>query len=113
MSIHFHWATTAATGTESYIYHTYPGYTGFAAKGSSAMQRIMHRHVVGALGLLDRGQKSEAFAVLNGSRTGIPATLVEICFINNAGDMKRYKAREDKVAREIAAGLYEIAKAGY
>ena len=117
VSIHFNSAGSGATGSESYIFTpvyangTY--YDGVAAPGSSTIQDIMHQHLVSSLGLLDRGEKQDAFSVTNGASTGIPATLLEICFISNSYDMKTYKAREDAVARSLAAGLYEVYQAGY
>lgn len=109
VSLHFNSASEGATGTESYIYSNLGGrYKGSAAAGSKEIQTIMHTRLVNALGLTDRGMKANAFAVCNGGETGIPATLLEICFISNPLDMRVYKNREEKVAQALAAGLNDI-----
>ena len=106
VSIHFNASDGNGTGTESYIHSV------AAATGSETLQSIMHEHLVDAVGLRDRGMKDAMLSVCNGASTGIPATLLEVCFIDNSYDMSVYKAREDKVARELAAGLAEVVEAG-
>ena len=73
----------------------------------------MHESLLNGMGLRDRGKKSAALAVCSGKSTNIPGTLLEICFIDNSYDMKKYQERKDTVARELAAGLYEAAKDGF
>jgi N-acetylmuramoyl-L-alanine amidase len=107
VSIHFNAATGLATGTESYIHSVN------AAAGSDQLQAIMHTALVGALGLSDRGMRQAGFAVVSGKDTGLPATLLEVCFIDNPSDMQIYKEREDAVARALAKGLYDAAQAGF
>ncbi len=107
VSIHFNASGVGGTGTESYIHDEY------AAAGSSELQSIMHNHLVAGVGLRDRGMKEKALSVCNGSSTGIPATLLEVCFIDNSYDMQVYKQNEDRVARELAAGLAEAVAAGF
>lgn len=114
VSIHFNWADSAsATGFESYIFEPYDQYKGAAAPGSDVMQDIMHSQLASVLNLTDRGQKTDAFSVTNGAKTGIPATLLEICFLSNPHDMSTYKATEDAVARALAYGLKLIVDAGF
>ena len=43
----------------------------------------------------------------------MPATLCEVCFITNPGDMRAYQKNKDKVARALAEGLYEASKNGF
>ena len=94
----FHFNSGGGTGTETYI-HIYN-----AATGSAAFQDIMHRWLVAGTGLVDRGQKASAFAVVGGP---LPAVLMEVAFIDNAFDMGRYSV--DSVARFIASGINEAA----
>ena len=96
VSIHFN--SGGGTGSESYI-HTLN-----AAPGSSQLQSIMHSKLIEGLGLRDRGKQEERFAVCGGK---VPATLLEICFIDNASDMATYQARKQYLAECLAAGLYE------
>ena len=107
VSIHFNAFDGVATGTESYIHST------AAAPGSDTLQSIMHSHLVKCLGLRDRGTKQRALSVCNGSSTGIPATLLEVCFVDNSYDMQVYRQKIDGVARELAAGLNEAVEAGF
>ena len=69
----------------------------------------MHRHLVSGTGLSDRGQHEEQFAVCGGN---VPATLLEVCFIDNSYDMSQYQARKQFVAEQIAAGINEFASMG-
>lgn len=96
VSIHFN--SGGGTGSESYI-HTLN-----AAPGSSQLQSIMHSKLIEGLGLRDRGKQEERFAVCGGK---VPATLLEICFIDNASDMATYQAHKQYLAECLAAGLYE------
>lgn len=107
VSIHFNASNGAGTGSESYIHAT------DAAPGSDTLQSIMHKRLVSGVGLRDRGTKQKELSVCNGSSTGIPATLLEVCFIDNASDMQVYRQKVDKVARELAAGLNDAVGAGF
>ena len=107
VSIHFNatyggW-NGVASGSESYIHSLH------AAPGSDVLQDVMHRHLVEGTGLADRGQHAEQFAVCGGN---VPATLLEVCFIDNAYDMSQYQARKQIVAEQIAAGINEFASMG-
>lgn len=107
VSIHFNASDGGGTGTESYIHSSN------AAEGSSRLQSIMHEHLVDGMGLRDRGKKKASLSVCSGKSTGLPATLLEVCFIDNSYDMGKYMKNKDKVARELAEGLYEAAQAGF
>ena len=107
VSIHFNASDGGGTGTESYIHSVN------AAAGSEELQSIMHSHLVDGVGLRDRGMKEARLSVCSGASTGIPATLLEVCFIDNSYDMDTYEQRKDQVARELAAGLAEAVNAGF
>lgn len=107
VSIHFNASNGGATGTESFIHNKN------AAPGASKLQAIMHEALVDSFGLRDRGMKSAGLAVCSGVSTGLPGTLLEICFIDNSYDMKQYQAKKDTIARGLAAGLYEAAQNGF
>lgn len=107
VSIHFNASSGGGTGSESYIHSRN------AAARADELQSIMHRHLVKGVGLRDRGMKSAALAVCSGANTGLPGTLLEICFIDNSYDMKQFQAKKDALARELAAGLFEAAQDGF
>lgn len=97
VSIHFN--AGGGSGTESYI-HTY-----HAAYGAAQLQDAIHPRLVSAMGLRDRGQMREQWAVTGGR---VPGTLLEICFIDNWTDMNRYNSRRDQVAAAIAEGVVNV-----
>lgn len=101
VSMHFNSFNGSATGSESYIHSLH------AAPGSAELQDIMHKHLVDGLGIYDRGQKQEQFAVVGGD---VPAVLLEICFIDNSSDMAKYQARKQQLAESLAAGIWEYAQ---
>ena len=93
VSIHFN--AGGGSGTESYI-HTYN-----ASWMSASLQSKVHKPLVSAMGLADRGQKKMELAVCS----GMPAVLLEICFIDKQSDVNTYKNRIDQVAKGIADGI--------
>jgi uncharacterized protein YjdB len=107
VSIHFN-ATGNGTGRgfESYI-HSYN-----APPRSAELQSIMHSSLVRAYSLSttpNRGVKQAELAVCGGP---LPATLLEIAFIDNASDMNNYMSRKDSIARELALGLFQAEQLG-
>lgn len=89
----------ATTGTEVLV-HT-------AESGVSVEQAICRR--ISALGFKNRGVKRrDNLQVMNTvHRAGISHALVETCFIDDADDMKLYKAKFYDIARAIADGVAE------
>ncbi|MEG0505157.1 MAG: N-acetylmuramoyl-L-alanine amidase, partial [Raoultibacter sp.] len=96
VSIHFNAFNGVASGVESYI-HSYN-----AHPLSSSLQAKVHPSLVNAVGLSNRGQKEAELAVCGGK---LPAVLLEVCFIDNQGDIDTYIPRRDRVAAGIAAGI--------
>lgn len=94
VSIHFN--SGPGRGFESYSHSVN------AASGARSLQRSIHSHLAPALGISDRGMKSAQFAVCSGR---VPATLLEIAFINNQSDMNTYLTNRDRAAEAIAAGI--------
>ena len=89
----------ATTGTEVLV-HT-------EESGVSVEQAICRR--IAALGFKNRGVKRrDNLWVMNTvHRAGISHALVETCFIDDADDMKLYKAKFYDIARAIADGVAE------
>ena len=107
VSIHFNAnEDPRATGYESYRHSETPH------PRSARLQSIMHAQLT-STGLRNRGARSADIAVVSGRNDGLPATLLEICFVTNPYDMRQYMANRDKVARALAKGLYEAAQAGF
>lgn len=98
LSIHANASTTnfSAGGTETYI-HVRP------AHGDSARFAFaVHRHLVGAAGLANRGVKAANFAVLRYAR--IPAALVEIAFLSK--EEEEFLLGEAWFRQLVAQGLF-------
>ena len=81
LSIHFN--AGGGKGSESYI-HTYN-----AQWGASHLQDCVTGRLADAVGRGNRGAGNMQLAVCGGN---VPATLVEVCFIDNSGDMSAYQA---------------------
>ncbi|WP_158295173.1 cell wall-binding repeat-containing protein [Eggerthella lenta] len=94
VSLHFN--AGGGTGTESLI-HNYN-----ASFMSSFWQSQIHPYLIKGVGLTDRGKKDDEIAILGGS---LPATLLEVCFIDNESDMRQYQSRKVEIAHEIAEGI--------
>lgn len=96
VSIHFNASSSGGTGTESLIHSKN------AALGSAQLQKKIHPKLIEGVGLNDRGRKKQAVAILSGK---LPATLLEVAFIDNTNDMRVYHSRIDIVAEKIASGI--------
>lgn len=79
---------------------------------SMTLTQIMNSHLVSAMsGIGSYGiSVRDDLAVVNNG--GIAATLLEVAFIDNSGDMQYYNARRDAIARSIAEGILEASKRG-
>lgn len=61
-----------------------------------------------ALGFPNRGQKKYDWAVISAAhRKGSPSALLEVCFIDDADDMKLFLSRKQEIAEAIAEGIAE------
>ena len=61
-----------------------------------------------ALGLTNRGVKFYNWAVISAARrAGVPAALLEVCFIDDADDMAVYTQKRGELVRAIADGVRE------
>ena len=86
------------TGTEIY----------WPSRGkASGKENAILKHVC-ALGMKNRGAQSMALAVINtAAGKGMPANLLEVCFIDDADDMRLYLKNKDAFAHAIADGVAE------
>ena len=94
--ISFHFNAGGGTGSESYIH------SNNAAEHSGELQSSVHPFMIKGVGLRDRGMHAEQFAVVGGN---VPGVLLEICFIDNWGDMNQYRNNREYVAQQIAYGI--------
>lgn len=87
----------SATGTE----------TLYTREESKPLANIIHKHLIAATGLADRGVKYQNIHVTR--ETNMPAILLEVGFINHPEDEKKLfdPAFQDRVADAIVAGIYE------
>jgi N-acetylmuramoyl-L-alanine amidase len=112
--------TTAANGIESYYYEYDPAYPSKINGAmhnnpdrilkSIALAGIIQENMVAYTGAGDRGAKGDTLAVIRES--AMPATLLEIGFINNASERQKL-IRDDyqnQLARAIADGIDEFFK---
>jgi N-acetylmuramoyl-L-alanine amidase len=98
MSIHYNSSTSKeAHGTETYIYYN----------SDPLFGQIIHKHLIAATGLRDRGLKESDFYVIKNTR--MPAALVEISFVSNPTEenLANTAAFKDKVSRALANALIE------
>lgn len=98
------------TGTEIYITRAVP-------KGSieeKTAENIVRN--ISALGFKNRGVKRTNFDLIyHIKKQGVPAALLEVCFINDTDDMKLYKAKSHAIAEAVAVGIadgYKLKKQG-
>lgn len=76
----------------------------YALSGSNIEGNIVKN--IAALGFTNRGVKSNGFAVINTARSkGARAALLEVCFIDDADDMKLYLAKKEEIVNAIVKGL--------
>lgn len=87
----------SATGTE----------TLYTREESKPLATIIHKHLIAATGLKDRGVKYQNIHVTR--ETNMPAILLEVGFINHPDDEKKLfdPAFQDRVADAVVAGIYE------
>ena len=100
ISIHCNACNGMAQGTE--VWHYYGSGEG------EKLARCIQNQIVDALGTVDRGVKGAKPGV-NGlyvlSNTDAVAVLVELAFIDHAGDAQLLRSRQDEFARAIARGV--------
>lgn len=97
VSIHFNAFNKKASGTETLVSGT---------PSSILLGHCIQSNIKAVLCLPDRGLKERPglFVLRN---TAMPAVIVEVCFIDNDYDIKRYQLHEDDTARAIAAGIMQ------
>ena len=100
ISIHCNACNGSANGTE--VWHYYGSGAG------AALARCIQNQIVTSLGTTDRGTKGAKPGV-NGlyvlSNTDAVAVLVELAFIDHAGDAHLLRSQQDDFARAIARGV--------
>lgn len=100
LSLHFNSADGGASGYMSMVgtWGRHPD--------SELFNGIIHAGLAkGLSGLPDNGVSyRDDITCVNGN---IPASLIEVCFIDNAADMAYYDSRRDYVARQIADSILE------
>lgn len=97
VSIHFNAFNGRASGTETLI---------SGSTGSLMLGHCVQSNLKAVLNLPNRGLKERPslFVLRN---TMMPAVLVEVCFIDNDCDWRRYEAHKDDAAKAIATGIMQ------
>ena len=96
--VHFNSASEAAKGTEVWV---------TPAEGSTEVEQKIVNNLA-ACGFVNRGVKSEYFAVINYCKNrGASSALVETCFISNKSDMDTYNSKFNQVCEAMAKGIIE------
>ena len=94
VSIHFN--AGGGSGTLALV-HSYND-----AEMSWPLAQKVYPYLRDSMGLYSYGIWEQEVAILGGQ---LPATLLEVCFIDNWGDLSTYLNRKDYVAQQIAAGI--------
>lgn len=91
-------ASPQTTGTETYYYQR---------TSSKQLAEVIHKHLIAALGLKDRGVKNGNFQVIR--ETKMAATLLEIGFLSNIGDAELMMSEngQNAAAQAIVDGIKE------
>ncbi|MDQ0192926.1 N-acetylmuramoyl-L-alanine amidase family protein [Paenibacillus wynnii] len=90
-------ASTSATGTETY----------YQRQASKAFANVMHKYLVPATGLSDRGVRYGNFHVIR--ETKMPAVLLEVGYLSNKGDeaLLFTEALQNRVAAAMVSAIKE------
>lgn len=85
-------------GTEIYVTTT--------EAGTTVEQAIVKS--IAAVGLTNRGVKRNNFAVIHQAKqAGTSSALLEVCFLDDADDMKVYAAKQSAIVQAIAKGIMD------
>lgn len=95
ISIHANSGPSTASGTETYYYH----------ESDKALANALHKEIVKAMGLKDRGVRYGNFHVIR--ETKMPGALLEVGFLSNKTDESKLfdPATQDRVAEAIVRGI--------
>jgi len=90
-------ASSAASGTETY----------YQREASKALANVMHKYLVQATGLSNRGVRYGNFHVIR--ETKMPAVLLEVGYLSNKGDeaLLFTEALQNRVAAAMVSGIKE------
>ena len=92
-----HFNAGGGTGTEIYVTRE--------EKGRTVEQKILEK--IGQYYKL-RGVKEKNFNVIySAKKKGVSSALLEVCFIDNANDVKIYQSNKDKICQAICEGIVE------
>jgi uncharacterized protein YjdB len=108
---------TTATGIESYYYEYDPGYPSKINEEmhnnpdrilkSVTLTSLIQENMISYTGANDRGTDGDTFAVIR--EAAMPATLLEMGFINNSSERQRLftDSYQNQLAKAIADGIHE------
>lgn len=111
---------TTASGIESYYYEYDPNYPSKIngamhnnpdrIKKSVSLTNLIHENMIDYTGAGNRGTDGDTFAVIR--EASMPATLIEIGFINNSSERQKLitTSYQNRLAKAIAEGIDEYFK---
>ena len=109
LEIHFQTRDGRASGTESFFMNT-----GLTWERSRDFAAAVSTWVSAAVGLEDRGARLETrtrygyLGVLHGHLDTTRAAFLEVCFLDNPGDLRKYVASDNRVAFAIVQAVRTI-----
>lgn len=106
VSIHENSLGATTQGTETFHFY-------YSSPGARALAQLVHREVLAALGLPDRGVKTAGFYVLK--YTKMPAILVEGAFLSNPNEalLLADPSVRQRLAEAVGTGVARYSAAGY
>lgn len=106
VSLHENALAPTTSGTETFHYY-------YATEGSRTLATLVHRNMIAALGLPDRGVQSAGFYVLR--TTTMPAVLVEGAFLSNPAEatLLADPNTRQRIAEAVGAAIVQYSDGGY
>ena len=102
ISVHFNSAAASAHGTETFYFAS--GKNKLSNRNAATK---LNNGMINALGTTNRGVKSgdHLYVIRN---THNRMLLLEVCFVGNTGDVKKYTVNFEKLCQNIANAAYEV-----
>lgn len=102
ISVHFNSAAPSANGTETFYFAS-----GKNKLSNRSAATKLNNAMVSALGTTNRGVKSgeHLYVIRN---TNNQMLLLEVCFVGNTADVKKYTVNFEKLCKNIANAAYEV-----
>ena len=95
LEVHFN--SGGGTGTEIYVTTSEVG---------TGVEAAIVENISNAVGYRNRGVKRTNFRVISRVKSqGVPAALLEVCFIDSASDVQIYQSKKEYIIKAIVKGI--------